>query len=167
MKSMQQVDGTAYNPTLEGGTIKSPTITRDATTDALPLVSGVTVRHTGGTAIDGDGGDTQAATITAAAIASGTVLYDCNGGASTGTFDTPANIQSACGLTAVGDSFEVVIFNASDAAEDLTLAFTGNNLATNLGADLVLTQGEAAVIRVIAGRVGEGSESNRIIVFKD
>lgn len=166
MKSMQQVDGTAYNPTLEGGTIKSPTITRDATTDALPLVSGVPVKQRGGADIDGDGADTGAATITAAALATGMVRYDCGGGASDGTLDTAANIQSALGLTQVDDRVWVEIRNASDAAESLTLVAGSGNSLTNLGADLVLAQGEVAVLRIIATNVTASSEANRILVFK-
>ena len=141
----------------------------DSTTRTLTgsaTYSGIAPVQAAPTAIDGDGGDTQAATITAAALFSGSVNYDCGGGAATGTTDTAANIVSAA-FDAVGQSFRCVVTNTSDAAEALTLAAGSGVTFTNLGADLVLTQGEAAVLEVVATNVTASSEAVRVIVIKD
>jgi hypothetical protein len=165
---------TQFNPTvikpakIVGDRTESGTVT-DSTTRTLSgslTYSGIAPVQASPTAIDGDGGDTQAATITAVALFSGAVNYDCGGGASTGTTDTAANIVSAA-FDAVGQSFRCVVTNTSDAAESLTLAFGSGVTATNLGADLVLTQGEAAILEFVATNVTASSEAVRCIVIKD
>jgi len=147
----------------ESGTVTDSTA---RTCSGSVTLDGITPLRSGATSIDGDGGDSGAAVLTAAALLSGSVNYDCNGGASTGTTDTAANIVAAA-FDAVGQSFQCVVTNTSDAAESLTLAAGSGVSATNLGADLVLTQGEAAVLIFIATNVTASSEAVRMIVLKD
>lgn len=107
------------------------------------------------------------ATILATALTSGVVRYDCSGGNSNATFDSAANLQSELGLDA---AFQVAgpffVANSSDAAENATLVQgTGNTLVTS-GGDAVLTQGEFAIIFVMATNVTESSEANVILALK-
>lgn len=148
----------------ESGTVDDDTI---RTLSGTVIHDGVTERFAAGTSVDGDGGDTGVGTITGAALVSGVVQYDCNGGASAATFDDAANLQSALGLTAayqVAGPFPIA--NASDAAESATLTQgTGNTLVTS-GGDAVLTQGEFAVVWVMATNVTSSSEANVILALK-
>lgn len=88
------------------------------------------------------------ATITAAQLLSVEVTRDTVDGARTDTTDTAANIiaEAAKYGLGVGDSFTLRVVNISDSSDAITLAAGSGVTPTNAGADLIISQNEAATL---------------------
>lgn len=94
--------------------------------------------------------DAGAVTVTAAEVMGGTIVVDCSGAGRTYTFPTAALLVAAAPGARVGDKFDVLIVNGSDAAEAITLAAgSGGAFDTNQTAtSRVIGQNTSKLVRV-------------------
>jgi hypothetical protein len=105
-----------------------------------------------------------AVTLTIAQLLTGRIIRDCAGAGRTDTFPTAAAIVAGIAGAAVGDTFDCIITNGSDAAETITLAAgAGGTFDTNqTAASRVIPQNMQKTVSIRLTNVGGGTEAYAI-----